>query len=210
MRRTALLLGILFALLLTALWFLFIISPMNNAIADLEVQLEAAENEEMTLRTTLARLKKIQESELAYIAAVGALDAMIPPSPDLADFVDQLNVLELETGVTWVSITPGPPSPPGEGGQTAPYLVIPVTISIEAQYFEMLGYLYGLADIDRLMIIDVVNIASTESAEGFTILNVQLTGRIFTTGTLGPLPPEEAPETEEAPEDTTTTTTTGG
>ena len=219
MSRAPLLLALLAGLLITALFFLFVISPMNVRIGELRDELEAAKNEEMTLRTTLGRLKKIQESELAYISAVGALETAIPPNPDLADFVDQLNVLMQETGIVWQSITPGVPTP--VEGQA--YLEIVVTLVLEGQYFETLGYLYGLAELERLVVVDAVSIASSQDEDGLTMLNVTLSSRIFTTGTLGPPPPEEAPGAPaEGPAtgaettttttliDQTTTTTTGG
>jgi type IV pilus assembly protein PilO len=204
-RRAPLLLSLLAVVLITAVFFLFVISPMNVRIGELRDQLEAAKSEEMTLRTTLARLKRIQESELAYISAVGALETGIPPNPDLADFVDQLNVLMQETGILWQSITPGLPTP--VEGQT--YLEIPVTLVLEGQYFETLGYLYGLAELERLVVVDAVSIGSSQDEDGLTLLSVTLSCRVFTTGTLGPPPPEQAPSAPaEGPATGTETTTT--
>lgn len=214
MRRAPLILAALGLVLVTALWFLFVISPMNTRIGEFRDQTELAKNEEMTLRATLARLRAIQESELTYIAAAGALQEMIPPTPDLADLVDQLDVLKQETGVRWVSITPGLPAE--VEGQT--YREIPLSMNIQGQYFEVLGYLYGLAELDRLVVVRSLAVSSGVDDDGFTLLSVNLSGAVFTTGELTP-PPEEGeappPEEGEAAATTTTvagdtTTTTGG
>ncbi|MDP8957766.1 MAG: type 4a pilus biogenesis protein PilO [Actinomycetota bacterium] len=217
MRRAPLILAVLGAVLVTAVWYLFVISPMNQRIGELRAELETARTEETTLRATLAQLKEVQESELAYISAVGALETMIPPNPDLADLFDQLNVLKTEAGIEWLSFTPGIPTAPGaEVEEEVSYLEIPTSINIEGQYFEVLGYLYGLAEIDRLVVVDAVDISSRENEDGLTVLSVSLAASIFTTGSLGPLSEQEGAPTEviedEVPEEApvTSTTTPGG
>ena len=77
MKRTGLILGVLAVLLVTALWWFFVISPTNTKIADSQDQLQSAEDNEVLLLTQLSRLKKIQENELTYRSAIGALDAAI-------------------------------------------------------------------------------------------------------------------------------------
>ena len=199
MKRTGLILGVLAMLLVTALWWFFVISPTNTRIADAQDQLQSAEDNEVLLRTQLSRLKKIQENELTYRSAIGALDAAIPPTPQMPALIDTLAELAEDSGVEWESGTYGNPVEV----EDEDYFEIPVNLTVKGQFFEVLGYLYGIADLERIVRIDAVTLSPTEDDDGFTIENVSISAVTFTTGNVVlPGEPEETPET-------TTTTTPG-
>lgn len=200
MKRTGLIMGLLGLGLVTALWYFFVISPMNTKIADAQDQLASAEDNQVLLQTQLMRLKKIQENELTYRSAIGALEAAIPPTPQMPALIDDLAQLAVDSGVEWESGTYGNPvEVEGED-----YYEIPVNLSVQGQFFEVLGYLYGIADMERIVRIDAVSLSPTEDDAGFTIENVSISAVTFTTGDVVLPVPEEPAET------TTTTTTTPG
>lgn len=198
MKRTGLILGILGVLLVTALWWFFIISPTNAEIADTEAQLQSAVDNEVLLRTQLARLKKIQENELTYRSAIGALDAAIPHSPQMPALIDTLSELAEDSGVVWQAGTYGNPiEVEGED-----YFEIPLNLTVQGQFFEVLGYLYGISDLERIVRIDAVTLSPTEDDDGFIVEDVSIAAVTFTTGNVVLPQPEE-------PEPTTTTTIPG-
>ena len=187
-------------LLVTALWWLFVISPTNTKIADAQDQLASAEDNEVLLLTQLSRLKKIQESELTYRSAIGALDAAIPPTPQMPALIETLAELAEASGVEWEAGTYGNPvQVEGED-----YFEIPVSLTVQGQFFEVLGYLYGIADVERIVRVDAVSLSPQEDDDGFTIENVSISAVTFTTGDVVLPAPEEVPET------TTTTTPEDG
>ena len=199
MKRTSLILGLLGVFLVTALWWFFVISPTNSKISDAEDQLVSAEDNQVLLQTQLMRLKKIQENELTYRSAIGALEAAIPPTPQMPALIDVLAQLAEDSGVQWQSGTYGNPvEVEGED-----YFEIPVNLSVQGQFFEVLGYLYGIADLERIVRIDAVSLSPEQDEDGFTIENVSISAVTFTTGDVVLPAPEEVPET-------TTTTTSGG
>lgn len=198
MKRTSLVFGILGFVLVTALWWLFVISPTNTRIADAQDGLESAQDNQVLLQTQLMRLKKIQENELTYRSAIGALEAAIPPTPQMPALIDVLAELAVDSGVQWESGTYGNPvEVEGED-----YFAIPVNLSVNGQFFEVLGYLYGIADLERIVRIDAVSLTPQEDDDGFTIENVSISAVTFTTGDVVLPAPEPVPET-------TTTTTPG-
>ena len=199
MKRTGLIIGVLGVVLVTALWWFFVISPMNTKTADTQDQLQSAEDNEVLLRTQLARLKKIQENELTYRSAIGALDAAIPPTPQMPALIDALTVLANDSGVEWQSGTYGNPVEV----EDEDYFEIPVNLTVQGQFFEVLGYLYGIADLERIVRIDAVSLSPTQDDEGFTLEDVSISAVTFTTGNV--VLPGEPEETTE----TTTTTTPG-
>ena len=213
MSRSAILLSILGALLLTVAWFLLLVNPIRSGITDTEDMITTAEDEEFRLRAQRTALQRIEDNMLAYMAAIGELDKSIPPTPQTASLIDDLSVLADDTGVLWESGSYGNPQEI-EGVQ---FLEIPVNINIEGQFFEVLGYLYGIADMERLVRVESIGISPQQDEAGFTILNVAITARAFTSGGLfiptpdgvggddGGAPPEDGgapPEDDgEPPED---------
>ncbi|MGZ5385291.1 MAG: type 4a pilus biogenesis protein PilO [Acidimicrobiia bacterium] len=199
MKRTSLILGLLGVVFVTALWWFFVITPTNKKISDVQDQLVSAEDDQVLLQTQLMRLKKIQENELTYRSAIGALEAAIPPTPQMPALIDVLAQLAEDSGVEWQSGTYGNPvEVEGED-----YFEIPVNLSVQGQFFEVLGYLYGIADLERIVRIDAVSLSPEQDEDGFTIENVSISAVTFTTGNVVLPVPEEVPET-------TTTTTSGG
>jgi Tfp pilus assembly protein PilO len=172
---------------------------MNAKTADTQDQLQSAEDNEVLLRTQLARLKKIQENELTYRSAIGALDAAIPPTPQMPALIDALTELANDSGVEWESGTYGNPVEV----EDEDYFLIPVNLTVRGQFFEVLGYLYGIADLERIVRIDAVSLSPTEDDEGFTLEDVSISAVTFTTGNV------VLPGEPEEPTETTTTTTPG-
>lgn len=198
MKRTSLVFGILGFVLITALWWFFVISPTNTKIADAQDALESEQDRQVLLQTQLMRLKKIQENELTYRSAIGALEAAIPPTPQMPALIDVLAELAVDSGVQWESGTYGNPVEiEGED-----YFAIPLNLSVQGQFFEVLGYLYGIADLERIVRIDAVSLTPQEDDDGFTVENVSISAVTFTTGDVVLPAPEPVPET-------TTTTTPG-
>ncbi len=123
------------------------------------------------------------------------LRAAVPSTPDLGEFILQANDIATASGIDWLSISPSPPAATGGGGPTS---TIAVSIQIQGGFFEVLDYLNRLEDLERLVIVDTINISaaaptrgpaapgpagsiggSTDSS-GAPDLSVTLTGRMFT------------------------------
>ena len=195
-----LLLSILGALLVTVGWYLVLVKPIQARIAETETTIETEMDNEFRLMSQRAALQKIEDNMLAYLAAIGEIERSIPANPQTASLIDDLSVLADETGVLWESGSYGNPATvEGEG-----YLEITVNVTIQGQFFEVLGYLYGIADMDRLIQIDSIGISPSQGEDGFTILSVAISARAFTSSDI-PIPTiegEDIPADEEtAPEE---------
>jgi Tfp pilus assembly protein PilO len=155
------------------------------------------------LRTKLARLQKIQDAELTYISAIGALEAQIPATPQMAALIDDLTDLAKQTSVDWQGLTSGVPAPVPD----TDYYQIPISLRIRGQFFEVLGYLYGIADMERVVRIDGVDVSPDQDPEtNATVLEVTLTAEAFTTSDLA-IAAEMATTTTTTTVPETTTTT---
>jgi len=210
-RRAPLILAVLGVLIVTFAWWAFLISPRNSQIADLDQEKQAAIDTESRLRAQIVQLQEIRDREVEYLAALGRLDSLIPERPLLEEFIEQVNQLALDTGVDLKTLSPSLPTAVLESELRE----ILVSLQIDGQFFEVIGFLFGLNDMERLVRVDAISVSSSTSETG-TSLSVTLEVRLFTLADVIPLLGIEQPTDGEGetPTETTTTTiaptTTGG
>ena len=203
MSRNVILLSILGALLVTAGWYMLLVRPIQDRIVETETEIDAESDKEFRLTSQRAARQKIEDNMLSYLAAIAEIERSIPPTAQTASLIDDLSALATETGVGWLSGSYGNPTVvEGEG-----YLEIAVDVTIRGQFFEVLGYLYGIADLDRLIRIDSISISPSQDEDGFTILIVAISAKAFTSADVvipivegEDLPPDEEPAPDEEAE----------
>ncbi|MFC2177093.1 type 4a pilus biogenesis protein PilO [Actinomycetota bacterium] len=186
-------------LLITVIWWLLVFSPKRDAINAAEAELDTALLRAETLQTRLAQLGEIKDNELSYLFAIGQMESSIPATPQADAFIEDITFLAETTGVelSAISLTP-PVADPDTGG-----FEVPVSLNIEGEYFEVLGFLYGVEALDRLVRVDsiglnplpVLEVPVEEPPEGEDVtedvaeprvrpnadlLDVDITMRIFT------------------------------
>lgn len=191
MRRISLIL-VLAILLVTVGWWFLLISPRNEKIGDLQNQYTAALDSEQRLRVQIRQLQDIRDREVEYVSAVGRLDALIPERPHLEEFIEQVHALALSTGVELQTLTP---SLPEVVSAETELRHITVSVQIEGQFFEILGFLFGLSDMERLVRVDAVSLASSSEEGQGTVLSAGIELRLFT---MTDLLPAELPTAEAA------------
>lgn len=175
---------ILAVLLATVGWWMFLIGPRNTRIADIEDERFVAVDTEQRLRVQVRELQDIRDREVEYIAAVGRLDSLIPDSPKLEEFIEQVYALAGDTGVDLQSLSPSVPAVTSDGSDLRE---ISVSAQIEGEFFEILGFLFGLSDMERLVRVDGVALTSTTAEDGSTILSASIDMQLFTLADLLPI-----------------------
>jgi Tfp pilus assembly protein PilO len=227
MRRSMVWLVVAGLLVGTLGWWMFLMSPERSATSDAQAELDAAQIREATIRSQIAQLTDIIDNEITYRFAIGEMETAIPVQPQADVFIDDLTFLAQSTGIDIFSINMSPPaaidlSDLGQPGVEA--YQVSVSITAQGQYFEVLGFLYGLEAMDRLVRVDSIGLSPEQVAQDQTapeetdestttttvaeprlrpepdVLGIDLSLRIFTrTGT-----------DLTAPADTEATTTTAG
>jgi len=183
MRRVSIFVA-LAVLLATVAWWFLLIGPRNTSIADLEDERFVAVDTEQRLRVQIRLLQDIRDREVEYAAAVGRLDALIPERPRLEEFIEQVYTLAGETGVDLQSLSPSVPVAATDGTDLRE---ISVSAQIEGEFFEILGFLFGLSDMERLVRVDGVALSSSTAEDGTTVLSASLELRLFTLADLLPI-----------------------
>ena len=150
-----LLASVLALLLITVIWWFVFFSPKRDAIDAAQAEKESAALREQTLRTRLAQLSEIKDNELSYLFAIGQMESSIPATPQADAFIEDITFLAETTGVELSAITLTPPvADPDTGG-----FEVPVSLSIDGEYFEVLGFLYGVEALDRLVRVDSIGLS---------------------------------------------------
>lgn len=192
-RRTSVLV-VLIVLIVSGAWWMFLISPRNDDIDRLQTERQAAIDTANTLQARIQRLEQIRDSEVEYLAALATLDALIPDRPRLETFIEEVHALANDTGVELQTLAPSLPVQPEAGSELRE---ITVSASVEGEFFEVLGFLFALSDMERLVRIDSISAASSQTETGATVLAVSLELNLFTTADLLPVN-EEPPGTSDA------------
>jgi Tfp pilus assembly protein PilO len=197
MRRLPLIVLLLMALL-GAGWWVLLISPRNAEIGRLEDALLAAAQEESRLRIQIRELEQVRDREVQYLAAVAELEMLIPDIPRLDDLIEQIHGISLGTGVRLESMGPSEPAP---SAATPDLREIRVALRLDGEFFQLLGFLFALTDLERLVRVDTVAINSSQDDLGRTMLTVALQVRAFTLADLLPEVLEPLPPIDGVPPD---------
>lgn len=165
-------------------WYVTLFSPERAERRRLGEQVAAAERQEQELRSTLSRLRRLSSQRELHEAQLERLGRLVPPEPDVAGFILAANDAAVRSGVNWVSFSPAPPAPGTGGGPST----ISVSIAVDGGFFTVLDYLRRLDGLDRLVVIDSVQLSPGSQAGGALRVSGTMSARIFTTALTAPAP----------------------
>jgi Tfp pilus assembly protein PilO len=177
--------GAIVVLLVGALWYRVVYSPMENKASKAKTAAHEADVTAATLRQQLAAATK--KAKVQNVAT-DVLLAAVPLDAAEATFLRSIDALRVSSGADWQSITPALPT------ITGTLATISVGISVQGTEDQLARYVSGLSDLNRLFVLDSLAIsASTASgtpgsapsaAPGNVFtggrLQMQISGRIFT------------------------------
>jgi Tfp pilus assembly protein PilO len=189
---------------LILLWYFVLFAPTSSDLSDTRGQVAAAQSQKQELENTIAHLKELSANAAQQQASLRTLRAAIPPTPDLGAFILAANDIATSTGIDWLSIAPTAPTATVGPGPTS---TIGLSMPISGGFFEVLDYLNHLEDLERVVVVDTINVAAVGADSGSTgagtgssgatgasssggapDLNVTLTGRMFTNATPAAVP----------------------
>lgn len=189
MNRRALIFGAIGSVLMIILWFVLLWNPRQAEIEDAVERREAAQAQADALQIEIQQLQAAQRDEPLKQARRAELQAAAPDDPALGQFILDVNAAANAAGIEFMSISPSPPVIPEAGGLS----VIGLSFGINGGYFQILDFMNRLVDLQRLVVIDSVNLAPEATGR----LTATLGGRMFTTATNidGPTTTTTAPAT---------------
>lgn len=218
MKRTTLIACAAGGVVLILLWYFLLFSPTSSDLSSTRDDVSEMESQNQELQNTVRRLKALSRNSVEQQAQLRTLRAAIPSTPDLGEFILQANEIASAAGIDWLSIAPTPPAASGGSG---PASTIAISIQVEGQFSAVLDYLNRLEDLERLVVVDSLNVATGGGAEGASgasggasggdvtgapNLSVTITGRMFTDAA----PPASGSSSGSGSSSTGTPSTPGG
>ena len=119
-------------------WF-FLLSPLRGEIADTEKQIEDQRDQISLAKTTLAQAEGTRDEGRRNQARLLELSKMVPPSEELPSLLLQLQDLADQSGIDFIAVTPGEPRAVEAGGG---YMVLPLQLQFSGTYFDVSDFAY--------------------------------------------------------------------
>lgn len=192
MTRQTTLLSVLAAVLVIALWWLFLYSPGQDELAQLEDEIAAAETETASLQQRVAALEAIRARAPETEAAIAQLSSIIPDDPALSAALRQIVAAAEDAGVELDNVTTPRPA---EVDELSGLHSVSLNLTATGSYFQVVDFLRRLEDpaiTARGIVFNSLTVTPTE----YPLLTLALTGEMF--AVLEPVP-QPADETTTAP-----------
>ena len=183
-RRAPIIAGAI-ALLVALLAVFLLVLPKMGEVGTTQDELQAAEDEEVTLAAQLNALQDAQAAAPDTEQEIAAIDAQVPPVADLPSLFRLLQGAADRSAVDFFSFTPGVPVV----NATGTYSTIASQITVTGGYFAIDEFLFLLETLQRAA--KVTTLAVTPSSTGgetttttsTSNLQLQVTVEFYTTDT---------------------------
>lgn len=168
---------------LAVLMIVLLVLPKMGEVSKAREDLQAAQDEEITLQGQLRSLQDAQAQAEQTQREIEALEAKVPPTADLPGLFRLLQAAADRAGVDFFQFSPGSPAADPSGT----FSVIPGQIVVTGNYFMLQEFLYRLESLPRAAKVTSVSIAPGGGGEtgGTTLasnqLQMQLAVEFYTT-----------------------------
>jgi Tfp pilus assembly protein PilO len=168
---------------LAVLMIVLLVLPKMSEVSKAREELQAAQDEEITLQSQLRSLQDAQAQAEQTQKEIQALEAKVPPTADLPGLFRLLQAAADRAGVDFFQFSPGTPTADPSGT----FSTIPGQIVVTGNYFMLQEFLYRLESLPRAAKVTSVSIAPSGGGEtgGTTLatnqLQMQLNVEFYTT-----------------------------
>lgn len=186
-RRAPIIAGVI-AVAVALLAVFLLVRPKMSEVSQTEDDLQAAEDQEVTLTAELNALQDAQAAAPETEQEIAAIDAAIPPTADLPSLFRLLQGAADRSVVDFFSFTPGTPVPNTAGT----FSTIASQVTVSGGYFAIDEFLFLLETLPRAAKVTTLAVTSSSAASGETTtttttstsnLQLQLTVEFYTTDT---------------------------
>ena len=166
MKTKNMLVGVLAAVLIVALWWTMLLKPTRAKADKVRADTAIEQSKLEPLQAQLAKAQRDAAHAAEFKAELESLQTAMPNSPALAAFIRDANDIAQSTGVSWQSVTHGPPTLGTDGVNS-----ITLGIQVKGTYAQVMDYLGKVAGLQRLIVVDGVQLttaANTGATTGST------------------------------------------
>ena len=176
MKRSQVLLSVLGALMVIALFYVLLMQPSREELAVIEASILTEQAAQQELNVEIARLQGVREQAPEVEAQLAAADAIVPRDAALPSSLRQLQLAADESGIILQSVTTTRPA--FLEGMTNGLSAIDVNLQVVGDYFQVVDFLRRIEDpAISARGLDWKN--ATVAVDEYPALNVALTGTIY-------------------------------
>lgn len=171
------------SILVAVLAVFLLVLPKMGEVSQTEGELQAAQDEEISLEAQLGVLHEAQAEAPETEAEIARIEDEVPPTADLPALFRLLQGAADQAAVDFFSFSPGSPTPDATGS----YSTITSSISVTGSYFSIDEYLFLLETLPRAAKVTAISMApssgGTEDATATATgtLSLSLTVDFYTT-----------------------------
>jgi Tfp pilus assembly protein PilO len=143
-RRTPIVAGVAVALI-AVLAFMFLVRPKMSQVSEAQVELEAAQDQEIVLEAQLRTLQDAQASAPETERQIALIEDQVPPTADLPALIRLLQSAADRAAVDFFSFTPATPV----SDATGQFSTISSSITVTGGYFSIDEFLFLIETLPR-------------------------------------------------------------
>jgi Tfp pilus assembly protein PilO len=184
--RRAPIIAAVIAVAVALLAVFLLVRPKMSEVSTMEDDLQAAEDQEVTLAAQLNALQDAQAAAPETEQEIAAIDAEIPSTADLPSLFRLLQGAADRSVVDFFSFTPGTPVPNTAGT----FSTIASQVTVSGGYFAIDQFLFLLETLPRAAKVTTLAVTPSSAASGDTTtttstgnLQLQVTVEFYTTDT---------------------------
>ncbi|MCL4368027.1 MAG: type 4a pilus biogenesis protein PilO [Actinobacteria bacterium] len=138
-RRDRYIVGGLVAVVVVAVYWFFLLSPLRTKVADTQAQVDAAQTQLVTLQSKLAQMSQSQDQAKRNQARLLELSKMLPDQDEIPSLLLQIQDLATESGIDFMTMTP---SKSAAGATAAAYGTVSMSLQFTGTFFDVNDFLY--------------------------------------------------------------------
>jgi len=143
-QRTPIIAGVAVALI-AILAFMFLVRPKMSQVSEAQVELEAAQDEEIVLEAQLRTLQDAQAAAPETEREIALIEDQVPPTADLPALIRLLQSAADRAAVDFFSFTPATPV----ADATGQFSTISSSITVTGGYFSIDEFLFLIETLPR-------------------------------------------------------------
>jgi Tfp pilus assembly protein PilO len=205
MTRVQILLSVLAAGLVVALFWLLLWSPQSEELEELRAETESIENQQAVTANRISDLESVRDDAPEQEALLASARAVVPGDAGLPGFLRQLQLAADDSNLSLVAVAPARPTEVTAEGADQSLHNINMTVELQGSYFQVVDFLRRIEDpaiTPRGMVWNALSISG--DPEEYPSLSVSLQGDLYAVLPVASeeTPPEAEPETENDAEET--------
>lgn len=170
----------LVVMIITASFFFLLYKPKIQQLSQMMEKQTKEEQQIKNARLTLMRLRSAKKQSNEIEQRLTRIRQVLPEESDIPSIVLQIQDIANQAGIEFVSIKPGGVIP--NNG----YAEVPLEITIDGYFYDLVDFLYRLERMDRVIKVTKINII--EGTKKLPNIQTTITGSAFVIAPEKPLP----------------------